>query len=597
MIASERSRPSGLRAPRIPNYQLASDGGQPRDYDQELYEREFAIEKENVAVENDQLNGTHELAPIAFDFKLTMPIKQTLMKEINELIKESQYIFSGDVNVIKFVDVFQKFNDLSFSYNEYISDIIRDAEFARIWHTKLINLETIFKRIEERLKAIDDNKYSGTDKIKDTGAYNIYYLISIISQASQVIEMMLLNKNTSQYLSIANKPEETYISEGQIESSPQDEVIYKYDEKKEQKETEDIEKQEKADEIARQKAIDAAIQKQKDDDARRKKELEDSDIRRKDLEGRIVVSQGIIKQKELEAKEQEEKGETPNTETLEKERIEKAKLEAELSELPIVKKEAEERKQKEEAERKQKEDNEKKESNKKAKADLSASLNRIEAEIKAQEVIVYKAQRDYDQAKGTPPYKGVAALLATLEKERGTLEVLKIDRKDVMRQYQIILDSEKINTPKPTPPPKDVEDSKDPEVNYKKSADELNNYYRGDPSAESDRFYKFLFLNIAPQMYKTKPTDLQMANIRNYKCGLITLGNFDIAPMRKGSRTKQKTPFFADYKKALAATKPGEYYNPMTQAILTEIFDKYVNQTANPTFLEDTTKYLIDEQK
>ena len=121
--------------------------------------------------------------------------------------------------------------------------------------------------------------------------------------------MMLLNKNTSQYLSIANKPEETYISEGQIESSPQDEVIYKYDEKKEQKETEDIEKQEKADEIARQKAIDAAIQKQKDDDARRKKELEDSDIRRKDLEGRIVVSQGIIKQKELEAKEQEEKGE------------------------------------------------------------------------------------------------------------------------------------------------------------------------------------------------------------------------------------------------------------------------------------------------
>jgi hypothetical protein len=350
MIASERSRPTGQRAQPILNFTIAAQGGQPRDYDQEISEREFAIEKENVAVENDQLNGTQEMAPIAFDFKLTMQTKQTLIKGLNELIKESQYIFSGDIDVIKFVDIFQKFNDLSFSYNEYISDIIRDVEFAHLWHTKLINLETIFVRIKQRLTDISEGKYSGSDNIKISGAYNIGYLQEIITQGAQVIDMMLLNKNTSQYLSIENKPL-THITSGQIESSPQDEIKYKYNPDEENKDIDEYEKQQQ--EIDRQRIEQEGLQKIEDD--RRKTEHE----RRLEMETRINFQKGILDKLELEATKKQEEGTEEEIKSaldaVYQQKAENERLEKEFNDLEIIKQEKREKEEKEKKESDEKE--------------------------------------------------------------------------------------------------------------------------------------------------------------------------------------------------------------------------------------------------
>ena len=273
-----RMRHTGQTAPKIINIATPLQGGQPINYDQSVADMAFTIEKENVSSEKERLKGeSSEKASVSLEFKLSQPVKLTLMKDINSLIKETQYIFSGDISVIKFVDIFQKFNDLSYNYNEYINDIKRDANFALLWHTKLVNLQSIYLSLRKRLTDIMNGQYSMEElRIKTHGNYNLAYIATLINQIISVIEMMLLNKNTSTYLRDNMETPMNDIIKGQVSSEPQAEIV------KTQAEID----QEEADRVqAEQDAREAA-----DEEARTKAEQEVrnmKDAERKALEAEL----------------------------------------------------------------------------------------------------------------------------------------------------------------------------------------------------------------------------------------------------------------------------------------------------------------------
>ena len=132
MIASERTQSTGQHMKRPFLSIPATSGGFPRNYDEAINDMEYGIELENVLTEQDQLKGTEEPQRVPFDFKLPRSVKSELVKAINKLIKETQYIFSGEIDTIKYVNIFKEFNNMSFTYNEYVDDIKQDAEFLQL---------------------------------------------------------------------------------------------------------------------------------------------------------------------------------------------------------------------------------------------------------------------------------------------------------------------------------------------------------------------------------------------------------------------------------------------------------------------------------
>ena len=170
---------------------------------------------------------------------------------LNKLIKETQYIFSGEIDTIKYVNIFKEFNNMSFTYNEYVDDIKQDAEFLQLWHTKLANLDSIFIKVKQRLHDLVNGNRYGNNVLVVTGAYQTDYIIGILDQLIEVINMMMLNKNTTQYLAVENKPL-TEITKGQVESEPQFADPDETEEQRIERERRDLEDRERESEDERQ---------------------------------------------------------------------------------------------------------------------------------------------------------------------------------------------------------------------------------------------------------------------------------------------------------------------------------------------------------
>ena len=305
MVASERSQSTGQHMKRPFLSIPATSGGFPRNYDEAINDMEYGIELENVLAEQDQLKGTDEPQRVPFDFKLSKSVKSELIKAINKLIKESQYIFSGEIDTIKYVNIFKEFNNMSFTYNEYVDDIKQDAEFLQLWHTKLANLDSIFIKVKQRLHDLSNGLNFDNNILVVTGAYQTDYIIGILSQLIDVINMMMLNKNTTQYLAVENKPL-TEITHGQVESAPQhadpdeeeeyddeeeegDEEDEEEDEDEEEEEEEGESEEEKRErelrefeeEERKRREADEEARRQFEEDERKRIEREEDEARRK----------------------------------------------------------------------------------------------------------------------------------------------------------------------------------------------------------------------------------------------------------------------------------------------------------------------------
>ena len=560
-----RMRHTGQSAPKIVNLTTPLQGGQPIDYDQAVANLGYTIERENVATERERLKGeTPEKSTESLEFKLSQPIKATLIKEVNALIKETQYVFSGDISIVKFVDIFQKFNDLSYSYNEYIIDIKRDTTFALLWHTKLVNLQTIYASLKKRLADIMNGQYSMEElRIKTHGNYNLSYIATLINQIIAVIEMMLVNKNTTTYLQDnMEKPMNDIIS-GQVSSNPQPEVPKTQDEM-DQEEADRLQKeQEDADALA--------------EETRLKKEGEvksAKDADRKAMEAELRRRQGIVDEaRYMFDLDKTEFGDTsPNRPELEA-KIKSAKIAEDYIYKKLKAIEVKENAEKMTVE--QKDDEVRR---------MRLDIHAIELEIDAIDNEILTQMRIRPQSELTR--KAIADLRALLVEKKSAFSEAKMDLEIFER-----INSGADEKPRPPPQPKPVvppppgpprESVADFDARFVRKAKAIGN------SAED--YYKFIRLYIGPYFYAGGPS-IEPAQYHV----LDTNGN---GPFKTDKIKKLKygpSTFFRDYE-ARKRTSPNAI-NPITPELITGMWNTYGPDGNNlikvPNFVKLATDSLL----
>ena len=561
-----RMRHTGQSAPKIVNLTTPLQGGQPIDYDQAVANLGYTIERENVATERERLKGeTPEKSTESLEFKLSQPIKATLIKEVNALIKETQYVFSGDISIVKFVDIFQKFNDLSYSYNEYIIDIKRDTTFALLWHTKLVNLQTIYASLKKRLADIMNGQYSMEElRIKTHGNYNLSYIATLINQIIAVIEMMLVNKNTTTYLQDnMEKPMNDIIS-GQVSSNPQPEVPKTQDEM-DQEEADRLQKeQEDADALA--------------EETRLKKEGEvksAKDADRKAMEAELRRRQGIVDEaRYMFDLDKTEFGDTsPNRPELEA-KIKSAKIAEDYMYKRLKAIEVKENAEKMTPEELGTEYMRLS----RLERDIRTEIIRINAELTAQ--IEINPQTELTQ-------QAIRALNALKEQKKSEGNDLKIDM-EAIKRYISHAPPRPPPQPKPVVPPPEPPRETDAEIEAKtaefdarfvRKAQEV----KTDPS--EDNYYKFVRLYIGPYFYVGGPAKITGAQYALLEANQSRLFKTDkIAKFPNGP-----TDFYAKYIKTKG--------NPITPALIKGIWTTYGPEGKNlikvPNFVKLATDALL----
>lgn len=516
MIASERSQSTGQHMKRPFLSIPATSGGLPRNYDEAINDMEYGIELENVLVEQDQLKGTEEPRRVPFDFKLSQSVKSELIKAINKLIKESQYIFSGEIDTIKYVNIFKEFNNMSFTYNEYVDDIKQDAEFLQLWHTKLANLDSIFIKVKQRLHDLANGNRYGDNILVVTGAYQTDYIIGILDQLIEVINMMMLNKNTTQYLAVENKPL-TEITKGQVESEPQ---YADPDETEEQR-------------------IERERREQEDRD--RETEEERLDRERREEEG---------KRREEEGKRREESDE---------DRIERERREFEEEERKRQEEEDEAMRIAEEEERKRREEEELERARKEEEDILRRGLaDEIERQKRKLEIIEQKIDDEDGTAeeleemkqkyqKGIREKEEREAELATFEAEIKALETPK--KKDDEEG------SEERKSDEVVPMTPMVEELSESQT--------LNKNYYDKVYTTDQQYLEYVRDKLAPFIYKNKPTPAVKAD-RGTKINTAKLRQFPSS----GKGDPINTTFFSDYIKKLKTVYDTRKVNPITSDLI-----------------------------
>lgn len=620
MFKSEGVRSTGQRAPKIQRVQLATQGGQSRDYDQTIYDKEYAIERENIDTENETLSGNKGPVLLNLAYKLSAPVKQTLIKKLNDIIKEAQTVFSGEVSALKFLEVFKAFNELSFSYNEYISDIIKDSGFKMLFHSKLINLESIFVKINQLLENIASGKFTSEDlKIKTSGNYNGDYISMLITQIISVINLMLLDKDTTQYLQDKGM---TDVQIGQLSTEPQDEV--KTDEG--DVNDEDMQRKKAEEELSRlernlqessdlhgafgeddsgigQESRDFALAKMKQAQYERdvafiKKKIQD----RKDAEEKQAEddasAQAEIERKALEDAQTEEAKRKVLQETIDVLSVEIGDLNAKIARwntdisaitgIPeddrtirqknqlvvllrkVAEAESEVRDKSEELARLMRGDEGDEEERKTEEADIERRIAEIIAEMPAIQANIARLNAITRDLRTTDENKELKAAKRELETRGRTLESLN-RRLEELRSSGGIEES------------KDEGEYQDPGESDDKFVYDAKLLYK---NISEDAYYKFLRVNIAPLMYKV----LKKKTKDNIEKGTDKrLTDSRLKSVVKGT----KTPWYSDYvKHAKVSKKP---FNPITTDIIDAIYKSYSTSITRDNFVSVATKALITD--
>ena len=620
MFKSEGVRSTGQRAPKIQRVQLATQGGQSRDYDQTIYDKEYAIERENIDTENETLSGNKGPILLNLAYKLSAPVKQTLIKKLNDIIKEAQTVFSGEVSALKFLEIFKAFNELSFSYNEYISDIIKDSGFKMLFHSKLINLESIFVKINQLLENIASGKFTSEDlKIKTSGNYNGDYISMLITQIISVINLMLLDKDTTQYLQDKGM---TDVQIGQLSTEPQDEV--KTDEgdindedmqrKKAEEELSRLERnlQESSDLYGAfdendsgigQESKDFALAKMKQAQYERdvafiKKKIQD----RKDAEEKQAEddasAQAEIERKALEDAQTEEAKQKALQETIDALGVEIGDLNAKIARwnsdistitgIPeddrtirqknqlvvllrkVAEAESEVRDKSEELARLMRGEEGDEEERKTEEADIERRIAEINAEMPAIRASIARLNAITIDLRTTDENEELKTAKRELKTRGRTLESLN-RRLEELRSSGGIEES------------KDEEEYQDPGESEDKFVYDAKLLYK---NISEDAYYKFLRVNIAPFMYKVLKKKTK-DNIENGTDKRLT--DSRLKSVVKGT----KTPWYSDYVKyAKTSKKP---FNPITTDIIDAIYKSYSTSITRDNFVSVATKALITD--
>jgi hypothetical protein len=198
---------------------LASQGGQPRDYDLMVDAHEFRIEREQVLAQQENENET---AQAFYGFKMNSTTSTNLIKNTNALIREIQQVFVGRTDASKITHVFKLFNDLSYAYNESLKDITRDIDFKRLFHGKVIQIETLFEKLYNRFSDWNAKHEFRYNSFEPNLSFNTDYILKIVKDILAVCKLMLEDKNTTAFLSDSDFNRLEFMNNGQLEVQPND---------------------------------------------------------------------------------------------------------------------------------------------------------------------------------------------------------------------------------------------------------------------------------------------------------------------------------------------------------------------------------------
>jgi hypothetical protein len=179
-----------------------SEGGNIHDYDRKIAEREYLIIRENIA---EQTAGMVETPQTLFGFRIDARIKLGISSVINKLMKEQRGIFIKEFNVDKLNEITTTFKELTDLYNTYLKDIFKDAQYKIDFQTKIVQVETLFKKMQQLI--ID--KTSGANRlVLDSYIYvtpeiiSNDYIIKSVNQMISVCDLMLKGVSVSQYTDV-----------------------------------------------------------------------------------------------------------------------------------------------------------------------------------------------------------------------------------------------------------------------------------------------------------------------------------------------------------------------------------------------------------